>query len=214
MPPWLVAIMEKWRPDRFLTPEQAAAIDARRKAEADEEARRDRLRALKATGVPLPDGDLRAVVWGDHDWTPCMRDVEAWLGSGDQVRVLFGPVGIGKTYAAAWALSKVAGRYTRAHRLAAIHRLAFGDERAEWETLCTASLLVVDELGVEDNARSAAAAITEVVDERQKDGRRTLLMGNLALPDIRKRYGDRLADRVNGLGSVTEQPGESRRWRP
>lgn len=74
-------------------------------------------------------------------------------------------------------------------------------------------LVVLDDLGTErsDDPRFSEA-LFRLVDERQDQARfRTLITTNLKRADIRPRYGDRIADRLNHIGKAVEIRGESMR---
>lgn len=75
-----------------------------------------------------------------------------------------------------------------------------------------AALVVLDDLGTEraDDARFHDA-LFRLIDERQDAGTRTLITTNLARADIRPRYGDRIADRLNHVGIAVEIRGASMR---
>jgi DNA replication protein DnaC len=75
-----------------------------------------------------------------------------------------------------------------------------------------AELLVLDDLGTErpDDARFAEG-LFRLIDERQDQDHRTLITTNLRRADIRPRYGDRIADRLNHIGRAVEIKGASMR---
>ena len=72
--------------------------------------------------------------------------------------------------------------------------------------------LVVDDLGTERTEDPRfTEALFRLVDERQGKRTRTLITTNLRRADIRPRYGDRIADRLNHIGRAVEIKGASMR---
>ena len=60
-------------------------------------------------------------------------------------------------------------------------------------------LLILDDLGSEQNLPSARASLYEVVNGRLQAGRHTIISSNLSAGQIREQYGAQLASRVEGL---------------
>ena len=60
-------------------------------------------------------------------------------------------------------------------------------------------LLILDDLGSEQNLPSARASLYEVVNSRLQTGRHTIISSNLSTQDIGGKYGAQLASRVAGL---------------
>lgn len=60
-------------------------------------------------------------------------------------------------------------------------------------------LLILDDLGSEQNLPSARASLYEVVNGRLQAGRHTIISSNLSTQDIGGRYGAQLSSRVEGL---------------
>lgn len=60
-------------------------------------------------------------------------------------------------------------------------------------------LLILDDLGSEQNLPSARASLYEVVNSRLQTGRRTIISSNLSTQQIGAAYGAQLASRVAGL---------------
>jgi DNA replication protein DnaC len=70
-------------------------------------------------------------------------------------------------------------------------------------------VLVLDDLGVEAPSPRFDVALGELLEHRAR--RKTIITANLRPPEIRARYGDRVADRLNHLGRVKIVHGGSRR---
>ncbi len=60
-------------------------------------------------------------------------------------------------------------------------------------------LLILDDLGSEQDLPSAQAGLYEVVNSRLQSGRHTIISSNLSAEDIGRRYGAQVASRVGGL---------------
>ena len=60
-------------------------------------------------------------------------------------------------------------------------------------------LLIIDDLGSEQNLPSARASLYEVVNSRLQAGQHTIISSNLSAEEIGTRYGGQLASRILGL---------------
>lgn len=170
-------------------------------------AQRELLRSLD-----LPSDALEMVEKGQTTGTAAL---EAQTHPVD-ILVLSGAVGSGKTIAAvtwlyAWVMDKrnwhvadagpqPVGRclFVTAPQLQRAPRF---DVR--WvERLTRATRLVVDDLGAEyvDDKGVFTSLVQEVVNERHARRRATLITTNLAAPEFKARYGERVADRIRERG--------------
>ena len=70
-------------------------------------------------------------------------------------------------------------------------------------------MLVLDDLGTELDGERFAVVFGELVEARQNA--KTVITTNLAPAELRRRYGDRIADRLNHLGRIVPIVGASRR---
>jgi len=176
----------------------------------------------------LTDSGVRgAITDEDFDWivqdaipheTHALRAVRLWMavrsGSAKPLTTLAltGLTGRGKTLAGAYIVSQLGGRYVTAEDL---RRLVVGThwrEGAELERLLNARCVVVDELGGELDASTAAAAVLKLVNRRSGSGRAwTLLTANLPEPEFRERYGERTVRRIEHRGAIIEVAGEDLR---
>ena len=124
---------------------------------------------------------------------------------------LAGPRGRGKTSAAAWACYQRRGRFLDAHDL--VRAGTF--DRGLWDDLGRTPLLVIDELGSEYANDSFRADLFGVLNKRQGDLRKTVIVTNLDAAGFRARYTsgpmDRLEDRLRAYGEWVALPGESMR---
>ena len=177
----------------------------------------------------LVDGHVLA----DPQPTQALMSVRAFLRSEAKILVLCGGVGTGKSIAAAelfvapiresvaaevhnprdWEsrVYTVRGSWLTAHGLARAidpwrHERGDGHEPID----PSAGVSVLDDLGTEGDAVRFHEAFATYVDARMSASK-TVITTNLAKADIRKRYGDRIADRLNHVGACVELKGQSMR---
>lgn len=168
-----------------------------------------------------------------------VADVVAPLGKTDAlaaalehragVLLLLGKPGTGKTVAAIrWLLRPLlelgnwvhdngrwyprrqfSGSFRTAKSLARVRQY----EQRDLEALFEVRRLVVDDMGQEflDKSGFLASLIDEVVTERHRRNRATVMTANLSVDLFLERYGDRVLDRVNGDGRVVICEGDSLR---
>ena len=181
----------------------------------DEVIREDnRLELIRASGVEpvLTDAGLRAVLRRDEGGARAPRALEltrAWMSPASQhpILVLFGGTGVGKTVAAAWALSQRPGHYVEAETLCKESRSHFGGPSPEFWRYVRSEFLVIDELGMEHSEDLAAATLHEVVNRRQRLPKRTLLLGNLNRAQWTTRYDSRTRSRLQEVGVIRRVDG-------
>jgi len=121
------------------------------------------------------------------------------------------PPGCGKTPAAAYRQLNAKGivpAFVRAPTLARASR--FGKERDAW---VDASALVLDDLGSEfsDAKGSFQTDLDELVDAFYGDRRSLIITTNVTHADFKKRYGERITDRLRECGRWFEIRGASLR---
>lgn len=122
-------------------------------------------RALRA-GVPVALAQRAASSVGRRG-SPSVGALTALVREQATTRVLVGPTGVGKSHAAAWALSRLGGTWVHGAHL---HRY---DDPA-WGALRSSRLVVVDEL----DAGHVAHRVGQAVCDRHDSGRRTIVTGN------------------------------------
>lgn len=197
------------KPPRFLT---EAEISKRERAMAQGDRRR-RIEPGTAINDALAEGDMERIVAGTCRDTMALRSVLRWVESWRPRKAsepkaersyppwlwLCGPTGIGKTVAAAAAISEVGGSYVRFPALLEEGRV-FARKNSARELdearnmfrarYATHGLLVLDEVGIEtDRERAeAAAALHEVVEMRQKAAHKTLVITNQEASVIVQRF--------------------------
>lgn len=210
------------------TDDEIAAMESR----LESEAQRDRLAASGISRV-LRASDKHAVLTNSLADTEALRKVKNWLAlatrtpkPGRNVLVLCGDPGLGKTVAAAWALSKRGGIYVKIDEYLRDYDRwqrdrSFQDESSTiLRRYKRAHLVVLDELGRERNGDLARDAIYDLIDSRQTRRRElTLIITNLSADDMNERlgrgvYDDRTNDRLARDGWVTGVAGASMRRAP
>lgn len=195
--------------EKLSSDEDIAAWERDRAAETREE-----LIALSGVRDVLSRKGAEAVIADRCRPTRAVDLVRQWLASKVPALVLFGDIGVGKTVAAAWALSRVPGHYVVANALTRMMRSDYGNPTAEYVRLMRCELLVVDELGIEEHREHAAAMLYDVVNGRQGK-RRTLIMGNLDRDAFEKRYDARTISRLHEVGVIRSVKGaDLRRGEP
>lgn len=224
---------ERWSPPNC--PVCDAESEARRRA--DQDAQQTRLRTATAerllgnAGIPER---FKEAAFHDSDGVPpemakqmkvCREYAErfAEFRKTGQSLVVLGTAGTGKTYTACAITRHVvrecgfAAIYTTA--LKAIREVKDtyrrDSKRSEQEVISsfvTPDLLVIDEIGVQFGTDSERQILFEIVNERYQAMKPTILISNLALPELAEYAGDRVIDRMrdNG-GAIVVFSGKSRR---
>lgn len=139
--------------------------------------------------------------WEPHDWARRPLVVERARSAEELVRAML-PSSPLTASVGAWKASQLPQLWQ-----------PWSDERAEGREAADRGVrvLVIDDLGCELDSSRFHAAFGELVEERQGGGRKTILTTNLLPREIRPRYGDRIADRLNHLGALVVARGETRR---
>lgn len=189
-----------------MTARLAAVTAEERRAAAAKQAsdeRERRARRIGSAGIPITDAMRAALVGGTFANTGCMTAIEHFR-SVDEPRkswlFLAGPPGSGKSIAAAEAIACCGGVWVSAQQLPRIFAANFGDQYEAQETVRTASLLVIDDLGTEQDSQRMAAILIELLDARKSMSRHpTIATSNLTSASFLARYsaaGDRLSSRL------------------
>lgn len=136
--------------------------------------------------------------------------------------LLCGPTGVGKSFAAAclcykFAMHKNQDYFTDKTKWGDIdqwiknnigwyltYEIATMMAKEQKEVASSHGLLVIDDLGIEDNTPRAVAAINYTISKRYDCGSDmgTIVTTNLSFEDIQVRYGKRLMDRLTESGYV------------
>lgn len=174
----------------------------------------ERRSAAWVKGVPRKYRDARLDALKPDQHPDRLR---AWLASDSEVLVLASPtVGNGKTYAAyavGWAAHE-AGQWvcarTAADLMAALR--PSGDYEPEiWHTVTMCHLLIIDDLGQDRLTDWTREQLHRLINERNAEGRRTIVTTNKGPADIEAIYGAAIADRLVDEATPIRFTGESRR---
>lgn len=213
----VAAIIERAR-QHTASPEAIAEYDrsiAESRLVEERGLRKRRHDALTASGIPLTDANMDAVVDGTLLSTQALRTTIAWLAGPRQVLVLVGDMGTGKTTAAAHAaMTRLArGPFVYVKEPTLARWVMFARYDRQWSAAVEAQTLVVDEVGTAEQRdfADARAGLSRIVDDRIGQGRRTIVIGNLSEADLARRYDARMLDRLRDVGFVAEVRGPSMR---
>jgi DNA replication protein DnaC len=184
----------------------------RYEARVHRESRRANLRSSGITSH-LAEGDESLVLDGTAKQTESLRLVRRWMAlwqSGGAPWVwIGGPVGVGKTIAAAHALAELGGRYVSFLDVIRIYRERERSVRsaaAAWARLGGQYLVVLDEVGLEEKgqAEHARVALHEFVEQRRRRSTPTIALTNKRSEAIRARFAAAYYDKrtMSRLGQV------------
>lgn len=158
---------------------------------------------LKAARVPERHRTL--VLSGKLEETDALPMARRLVKGEGMLLILAGLRGVGKSIAAAYALSCMYGVWVNAPELAVPPREEEGKATLD-ERMRKAELLVLDDVGMEHSPSGyAASRVVSAIEWREAEMKRTLVTTNLSSDEFVNRYGERIASRVEGdaLGFVT-----------
>lgn len=128
--------------------------------------------------------------------------------------ILAGPVGTGKTHTA-YAIGNTAvarGVWTEAWTVTRLlEALRPGGEPQAADDVRRCALLILDDLGAQKASDWAVDTLTELVDDRLKNGRRQIITTNHPYASLEAAWGARLLDRLRFRWTIATLSGESRR---
>lgn len=156
----------------------------------------------------VTDDVRRAIIRGKGlQDTKAVRIVQKWYRStrAKPTLITHGNAGCGKSSAAAWLVAESGGVWFRAERARRAYVSSFGAELERLTDAIGASLLVLEDIGTEDDAVTGGALLCEVLEQRKAARHRTLITTNLTREQWCKRYGDpRIVSRVGAPDVRTE----------
>jgi len=184
---------------------ELAAYEVMRAQEAAQEAWLARAARLERSGADaeLPDDVRTRVVNGDLDEWHSVQATRSWLSSrdGKSCLVLAGTTGVGKTVAAADALAAEGGLLVSANEFVIAFAAMFGHEAEARERMLKTRLLVVDDIGTEDDHGRMTSALVALLSKRASaQWSPTIMTTNMSVNEFAKRYdSDRLKSRCAQL---------------
>ena len=204
------ASRERWS---ALTPTDQAGIVAaeseiaerRERAKERErvsELRSKRARRLNESGIRLRDADFEAVLAGKLADTPALGAASEWFNDRGEHAwlVLSGGTGAGKTLATASLIAELAGDsvYLRADMACKIWGAAFGNQFELQSQARDADLLVLDDLGAEEDPARMQRVLLDLFDARASARSFPIVVTtNLKRGELKSRYAnERLHSRL------------------
>lgn len=187
---------------RICTDEQIARYEGRT-------ARWSRTAMMEASGIAgaLPEEDITLIERGEARFDEALVHVRDFLvqrdwPGGKSILIIMGDTGTGKTVAAAWALAQIPGRYIEAERVCRAHAGRHKKAEEEFASLLCCELLVIDEVGTEEDVERARMAYREVINKRQDRRRPTIMLGNCGPEELKPRFDRRTHARIDARGLI------------
>ena len=183
---------------------------------------KDRLRAARLRSFGIPTRYDECTIWNwKHTFDQQKRvwnsirdycsQFDVALQSGRCV-TLYGATGCGKTHLAVGILRHVAdkggtGHYTTALDLVGAIRSTYGKQSEETEQavinrLSSVDLLVIDELGRQQDSTHEKEQVWRILDRRYAERKPTVLVSNLSKADLTTFLGQAMVDRLLESGGV------------
>jgi DNA replication protein DnaC len=194
-PPGYFVDNQEWEREQARHAAQQAAYARQRNLERQPELR-------------LTDDVQRAIIRGEglRD-TKALDIVRRWyrFANAKPTLIAHGNPGCGKSVAGAWLVAECGGVWLRAERARRAYVSTFGAELERLTDALGAPMLVLEDVGTEQDAVSFGALLCEVLEQRKAERHRTLITTNLTPPQWTKRYGDpRIASRAGAKDVLTE----------
>lgn len=181
-------------------------------------ARQRREAHLLRSKVAITDAMRAAIIAGSLAHTEALQAVRSWWEQRPTPwLVLSGRPDSGKSVAAASGLAENGGLWMSSNELVLAYAGLFGEAALAQQQAKAASLLVIDELGAEDDAARMASALLQLLNSRNSACRTPVIATtNLTFEVLVRRYAnDRVRSRLNELVSwVPISPANLRPMRP
>ncbi|WP_341522979.1 ATP-binding protein [Pseudomonas sp. G.S.17] len=152
-------------------------------------------------------------------WNVATGFVEAFAENFEVGRcvMLLGKPGTGKTHLATAILQQtiryfgaqgMTGLYTTAGGIIRAVKATFGaqgkTEASVYADMIAPHLLVIDEVGLQNGTDFERQTLFEVINGRYEQAKPTIVVSNLAIPQLRDALGDRSVDRLRDRGGLVE----------
>lgn len=191
----------------------------RKEAEFKERQRRERIRQLRVNGIQ--DEGLRDRRFEDSEMNPQMERCKYYADHFDEFKaehigmIFCGPVGNGKTHAAACIANSLIDRGIPVLMTSFPRILNSGYEKNDLVREAQAfDLVIIDDLGTERQSEYALETVYYFLDERYKSGKPTIITTNLGKGDLenpRNMDYKRIYDRVLEMCLPMTFPARDRR---
>lgn len=195
------------------SPDRDARIEAElQHQEEQRRARREQTRRQRWAGWGIPSKDIAAIADQTLDITAAVAEMNAFEDRQAILFVLSGPLGCGKTTAAAQWLTLAGDRGTYVKTkprlflpIATCMRLNRYDD-AVLHRVERALALVLDDLGAEylDQKGAFVSLLDSLIDARYRHLLPTVITTNLRSSEFKARYGPRTIDRIRERGDFIE----------
>ena len=144
-------------------------------------------------------------------WLPEYEKVAGWLaGNRGKGLFLYGNCGRGKSLLCRYALPAIMLGYCR--RVVSVFDMH--QMNSDIDLVLSKHIISLDDVGTEDVSNvygNKRMAFAEVIDAAEKYGKLLIISTNLPVEDIRRRYGDRVLDRIKSTTTRVLFEGESLR---
>lgn len=169
---------------------------------------------LRATGFnPNPDRvqiaipDAKAALWSGlkyylgekAEWLPCYDEVAEWLSGNDGRGLLcYGSCGLGKSVICGKIIPVLLNHYH--HKVVSIYEA--DSMNSHIDSVKEKHILYIDDIGTEGESvkyGERRMAFPEIVDAAEKKGKLLICSTNLALADLKAKYGERTTDRLKAI---------------
>lgn len=193
---------------------------ARQEAARKQQERRDEAKRLMETAVQ--DNSLRHCRFEDAEMTPQIETCKHYAEYFDEFKemnlglIFVGPVGDGKTFAAACIANDLIDRGYSV-LITSMPRILHSD-RDDYEEVMRRigkyDLVVIDDFGTERTTGYGMETVQSFLDERYKSGKPTLITTNLSKQDLenpKTTEDERILSRIKEMGRILGFPKEDRR---
>lgn len=136
----------------------------------------------------------------------CERFIEEFENPETKNLFFFGNTGLGKTFLSAAIAKKIFEKgytvlyYSAKQLLAMMTDYDFGripEKKQAYENVFDADLLIIDDLGSEQQTSFSIASFFDVLNTRMLNGKKMIINTNLSAKDLHTIYSDRIYSRIN-----------------
>jgi DNA replication protein DnaC len=193
-----------------------AEAKKRQEAERRVEDRFDRYMRMKESDLinAISSDVAERVAVDDLEETRSLKIVKDWYEVKNPFLFLTGPTGVGKTVAGAWVIANHGGLYVRAQQLERAGLAVFGPYEELLQRVYRERVLFIDDLGTEFRLSEFSSVLSEIINNRQGGGLRTVFTSNLVRSEIEEKYfGRRELSRLKNVACYITDDAEDMRER-